>query len=161
MSGAFQAPTAVVGSSPRVALARLALNAALAIPDVVAGDAGPHGLRVTADPSGGVFVGVSVTAQSDGRYAIDLRLVVRLTPLLPLGEMVRRRVHESARRLNLADRLGTVNVEFASVIDPSEVVLTPPTTGAAAAPAAGGPSTIAAPLPAPHRPPEPGEEGLG
>jgi hypothetical protein len=124
MSGAFQAPPAAVGSSPRVALARLALHAALAVPDVVAGDAGPHGLRVTADPSGGFFVGVSVTAEPDGRYAVDLRLVARLAPLMALGETVRRRVHESARRLDVWDRLGTVNVEFASVIDPFEAGVT-------------------------------------
>ena|SRR5690349_10773866 len=121
MSGPLQVPAAAAGPSPRVALAGLALRAALAVPEVVIGDAGPHDLRVTADPSGGLLVGVSVTAEPGGRYAVDLRLVARLAPLVPLGETVRHRVHESALRLGLADRLGTVNVEFASVVDPLEV----------------------------------------
>jgi len=142
MSGPFQTPVAAAGSSPRVALAGLALRAALAVPEVVVGDAGPHGLRVTADPSGGSLVGVSVTAESDGRYAVDLRLVARLAPLVPLGETVRRHVHESALRLGLADRLGTVNVEFAGVVDPSEAA-----------------STVTEV--APPRPPERGQAGLG
>jgi hypothetical protein len=163
MSGVFQAPAEVVGSSPRVALARLALQAALAVPGVVAGDAGPHGLRVTAEPSGGFLVGVSVTAESDGRYAVDLRLVARLAPLMPLGETVRRRVHEGARRLDLADRLGTVNVEFASVIDPFEADVTSPAT-AATPPRPVDPATteVTSPRsPAPPPLPEPDGEGLG
>jgi hypothetical protein len=150
LSGTFQAPPETVGSSPRAALARLALQAALAVPDVVAGDAGPHGLRVTSDPPGGLLVGVSVTAEPDGRYAVDLCLAARLAPLMPLGEAVRRRVHESARRLDLADLLGSVNVEFASVVDPSEVEIAPP-----AAPAV---TEIVPPAPGPA---ETGEEGLG
>jgi len=93
-------------------LARVALEAALAVPDIVAGDAGIHGLRVTADPAAGLLRGVSVTAERDGRYTADLALVARMRPLLPLGDTVRRRVFASARRRGFADDLAAVNVEF-------------------------------------------------
>lgn len=112
---------ATAGATRRVALARLALDAALAVPDVVAGDAGMHGLRVTADPRAGLLRGVSVTAERDGRYAVDLRLVARLAPLVALGEAVRRRVQDSARRQGFADQLGGVNVEFARIAEPGDV----------------------------------------
>ena len=80
-----------------------------------------HGLRVTADPPAGLLRGVSVTAERDGRYAVDLRLVARMTPLMPLGDAVRRRVIASARRAQgLADQLGSINVEFARVLAPEE-----------------------------------------
>jgi hypothetical protein len=90
------------------------------VPDVLGAEAGAHGARVTADPSAGPLRGVSVIAQSDGRYAVDLRLVARVVPLVALGEEVRRRVRASAGRGGLADRLGTVNVEFARLLTPEE-----------------------------------------
>ena len=65
-----------LSASPRVRFARLALETALSVPGVFAGDAGPARLRVTADAPAGTLRGVSVTAQADGRYAIDLCLVV-------------------------------------------------------------------------------------
>ena len=107
-------------ASARVRLARLALDAALVVPDVLAAEAGVHGVRVTADPPAGLLRGVSVIAQADGRYAVDLRLVARMVPLVALGEEVRRRVQASAGRDGLADRLGSVNVEFARVLAPDE-----------------------------------------
>ena len=60
---------ALSADSSRVRLARLALDAALAVPNVVAAEAGVHGMRVIADPAGGVLRGVSVTADGGGRYA--------------------------------------------------------------------------------------------
>ena len=103
-------------ASPRVRLARLALDAALGLPDVLGGDAGPHGLRVTADlPS--VVRGVSVTADGEGRYAVDLRLVARMVPLVPLAEEIRQRVRMRAGREGLDDQLGLVNVEFGAARD--------------------------------------------
>ena len=116
------APPLQVSASPRGRLARLALDAALAVPDVLGAEAGVHGVHVTADPPAGLLRGVSVIAQADGRYAVDLRLVARIVPLVALGEAVRRRVHASARRGGLADRLGTVNVEFARLLTPEEVL---------------------------------------
>jgi hypothetical protein len=106
--------------SPRVRLARLALEAALAAPNVVAAEAGLHGMRVTADPARGVLRGVSVTAEGCGRYAVDLCLVACVAPLVALGEEVRRRVQASAHRNGLADQLSTVSVEFARVLTPAE-----------------------------------------
>jgi hypothetical protein len=114
-------PTAPSVGSSRVRLARLALEAALAVPNVVAAEAGLHGMRVIADPAGGVLRGVSVTADGGGRYAVDLCLVACLAPLVPLGEEVRRRVQASAQRNGLADQLSTVSVEFARVLTPAEV----------------------------------------
>ena len=112
---------ALSADSSRVRLARLALEAALAVPNVVAAEAGLHGMRVIADPAGGVLRGVSVTADGGGRYAVDLCLVACLAPLVPLGEEVRRRVQASAQRNGLADQLSTVSVEFARVLTLVEV----------------------------------------
>jgi hypothetical protein len=107
--------------SPRARLARLALDAALALPDVLGADAGPHGLRVTADRSG-LLRGVSVTADGEGRYAVDLRLVVRMVPLMPLSDEIRERVRRRAGREGLEDELGLVNVEFGRLVTDEEVV---------------------------------------
>ncbi|MGZ6589085.1 MAG: hypothetical protein ACXVHX_33020 [Solirubrobacteraceae bacterium] len=112
---------ALSADSPRVRLARLALEAALAVPNVVAAEGGLHGMRVMTDPAGGVLRGVSVTADGGGRYAVDLCLVACLAPLVPLGEEVRRRVQASAQRNGLAGQLSTVSVEFARVLTPAEV----------------------------------------
>ena len=107
-------------ASDRVRLARLALDAALVVPGVLAAEGGVHGVHVTADPPAGRLRGVSVIAQADGRYAVDLRLVARMVPLVALGEEVRRRVQASAGRRGLADRLGAVNVEFARLLTAAE-----------------------------------------
>ena len=112
---------ALSAGSSRVRLARVALEAALAVPNVVAAEGGLHGMRVMTDPAGGVLRGVSVTADGGGRYAVDLCLVACLAPLVPLGEEVRRRVQASAQRHGLADQLSTVSVEFARVLTPAEV----------------------------------------
>src|SRR5450755_525623 len=112
---------ALSADSSRVRLARLALEAALAVPNVVAAEAGLHGMRVITDPAEGVLRGVSVTADGGGRYAVDLCLVACLAPLVPLGEEVRRRVQAGAQRNGLADQLSTVSVEFARVLTLAEV----------------------------------------
>jgi hypothetical protein len=109
-----------VGASVRVRLARLALDAALAIPGVLSAEAGLHGLRVTVDPPRGLLRGVSVTAQADGRYSVDLRLVTRMVPLVALAEEVRHEVHARARRNDLDNELGTVNVEFGGLLTTEE-----------------------------------------
>jgi hypothetical protein len=116
------APLPRPNASPRVRLARVALRAALAVPDVVGAEADARHLRVTADPGAGLLRGVSVTAEDDDRFAVDLRLVARMVPLVPLGAEVRRRVWASARREVLAAELGSVNVEFARVLAPEEAL---------------------------------------
>ena len=139
-------------ASDRVRLARLALDAALVVPDVLAAEAGVHGVRVTADPPAGPLRGVSVIAQADGRYAVDLRLVAGMVPLVTLGEEVRRRVQTRAGRDGLADRLGTVNVEFARLLTPDEVEDAHAPAGAAP----GAPPTAALPVAPAAAPPSPG-----
>lgn len=119
-SGAL--PGSEDAASERVQLARLALHAALAVPNVIRGEAGPRVSRVTADTSG-VLIGMTATAQADGRYAIDLRLVTRLVPLLPLADEVRSQVRRAVSRVGLAVLLGEVNVEF------SDLLTSPPTGG--------------------------------
>lgn len=109
-----------VSASPRVRLGRLALEAALAAPDVVDAEVGPSRLRVTVDSSANLLRGVSVTAEADGRYGVDLCLVAGMVSLVALGDEVQRRVREGARRDGLADQLGTINVEFARLVSPEE-----------------------------------------
>jgi hypothetical protein len=109
-----------VGGSVRVDVARAALQAALEAPAVLGSDSGPRGLRVTADPPFGLLVGVSATAQADGRYAVDLSLVASMVPLPELAEEVRDRVRKRAGREHVEDVLGSINVEFASVVTAEE-----------------------------------------
>jgi hypothetical protein len=159
-------------------MARFALEAALAAPNVVAAEAGLQGMRVTADPAGGVLRGVSVISEGGGRYGVDLCLVACVAPLVALGEEVRRRVQASAQRNGLDDQLGSVNVEFARVLTPAEVreaellaselaaaaaLCTPvapvPSAGVASPSPAGGspPGVVSSEAPAP-RPGGPGRE---
>lgn len=113
------------GDSTRLRLAHLALDVVSAIPGVAGTDAGPGGLCVTADPPQGLLRGVSVIAQADGRYEIDLCLIARMVPLLSLGEEIRRRLGGRAEREGLAAELGTVNVQFAGAVSAGETVAEP------------------------------------
>ncbi len=114
----FDRPEA--SQSVRVRVARAALQAALDVPGVLGSDSGPSRGRVTADPDSGPLIGVLVTAQSDGRYAVDLSLVADLVPLPALGEEVRARASRRVGDEELGDVLGVVNVEFASVVTADE-----------------------------------------
>jgi hypothetical protein len=139
----------------------------LEVPGVLGSDAGPSGLRVTADPASGPLIGVSATAQSDDRYAIDLSLVADMVPLQPLAETVRARVRGRADGEQLGAALGAVNVEFASVVTAEEFAVTVAEQQAEEAilaeePAAGGataPEVVAAPASAGPAPK--GERRLG
>jgi hypothetical protein len=120
-------PAAVMASSQladeptaRVRLARAALQAALAVPGVVRGEAGGGVPRVTLDATGRLD-GVLAVAQPDGRYAIELRLVARLVPLQALAEAVRARVRTAAARAELDASLGEVDVEFADLLTAEEI----------------------------------------
>lgn len=108
------APT--VERSVRVELARLALVAALKVDGVVGAAPGPHGLCVTQDGDL-LLTGVMAAALTDGRYAITLRLVVRLVPLPALADRVREQVARSAARAGLADALGPVDIEIDDLIE--------------------------------------------
>lgn len=107
--------------SLRVRVARTALQAALQAPGVVGSDPGPSRLRVTADPPADLLVGVSATAQADGRYAVDLSLVADMVPLPALAEEVRERVRKRTRGERLEELLGSINVEFAYVVTKEEL----------------------------------------
>lgn len=107
--------------SLRVRVARAALHAALQAPGVVGSDPGPGRLRVTADPPAGPLVGVSATAQADGRYGIDLSLVADMVPLPELAEQVRERVRKRTRGERLEELLGSINVDFAYVMTTEEL----------------------------------------
>jgi hypothetical protein len=131
-------PGSADAASDRVRLARVALGAALALPEVIRGDAGPDAQRVTADTTG-MLIGVTAIAQADGRYSIDLRLVARLVPLLPLADAVRDRVHRAAARAQLDELLGQVNVEFSDLLtSPSTEAATRHEASAAATPGSAG-----------------------
>lgn len=145
-----------VSASPRVQLAHMSLEAACAVAGVVGTDAGPHGLCVTGDAPDGLLRGVSVIAQADGRYSVDLCLVARLVPLLALSEEVQSRVRARAHREGLAAELGTVNVEFAAVLTSEEIAAQAAAAEreqaervlASARPAAPAPTSVPEPPPA-------------
>lgn len=153
-SGAL--PGSVDAASDRVRLARLALEAALTVPDVFRGNAGSGVRRVTACTSG-VLVGVAATAQADGRYSIDLRLVARPVPLRPLADEVRGRVQRAAARVGLDRLLGEVNVEFSDLMtSPLTHSATGHESSTAAAPASEASTSAAARGEAPPLPMPPG-----
>jgi hypothetical protein len=118
---AVSSDRAETAGSVRLRVARAALQAALEAPGVLGSDSGPSGLRLTADPPSGPLIGVSATAQADGRYAVDLSLVANMVPLLELAEEVRDRVRKRARGERLEDVLGSINVEFAHVVTAEEL----------------------------------------
>ncbi|HEY4276746.1 MAG TPA: hypothetical protein VGM91_00930 [Conexibacter sp.] len=105
--------------SDRVRLARVALDAAIAVPKVVRGEAGRDVQRVTVD-GGERLEGVLAIAQPDGRYGIELRLVAQLVPLHALAEDVRAKVRGAAARAGLERSLGEVNIEFAGLLTAEE-----------------------------------------
>jgi hypothetical protein len=96
----------------------------LEVPGVLGADLGPSGGRVTADPTFGPLIGVLATAQSDGRYAVDVSLVADMVPLPALAEAVRARVRKRMDGEQLGDELGVVNVEFAHVVTAEEFAAT-------------------------------------
>jgi hypothetical protein len=128
-------------------LARVALDCALAVPDVVGAEAGAGVPRITAGGSE-LLIGVSATAQSDGRYAVDLRLIARLVPLQALAERVRTAVRDAAARAGLAASLGSISVEFVDVMT-SEELARPIAVADPVAPAVSPPPL----LPDPQAPP--------
>lgn len=104
-------------ASARVELARLALNAALAHPDVRAGDPGPAGTCVTT-VDGDRTEGVSVVAEgSGGSYAVTLSLRTRIVPLRPLSEELRERVRRAAAVSALAGSPSSIEIQIVDVDD--------------------------------------------
>jgi hypothetical protein len=105
--------------SRRQQLARLAIEAALEVDGVAAGHPGVGGVYVTeaSGLSGARATGVVATARPDGRFDVELHLVVRPVPLLPLGEEIRSRVLAAATEDGLTDRLGVVDIGFEDVLE--------------------------------------------
>jgi hypothetical protein len=98
--------------SPRLALAALARDTALAVEGVVDLDPGVGGLFVTA--GGGERVpGVRCLAAPEGGYDLSLRLVCRLVPLPALAERVRQAITIAAKAAQL--QLATVAITIADV----------------------------------------------
>lgn len=97
-------------------LARLALEAALAVDGVLAVDAGSRGMHVT---GGGTSVmrGVRVAAEPDGRYSVALGLRARMVALPALADAVRERIARNAGLAGAGEQLGAIDVTFHDVED--------------------------------------------
>jgi len=140
------APLGASPASDRVRLARLALAAALTVPDVVRAEAGLGSTFVTVDfPA--PLRGVSVVAEADGRYEVALRLVARPVPLYALGDTVRAQILALAEGEALAAAIARIHVDFVDVAVPGEPpVPVPAPVPAAPVPAAADLTPPAAPV---------------
>ena len=114
------APVPPAASSPRRHLARAALKAACSLPQVAAGVRGTRRVWVTGDDDGGLLEGVVAAARVDGRYDVDLHLVVQwpVGSLYALADEVRGRVARAADRGGLAHAVGDVSVSFEDIQEP-------------------------------------------
>lgn len=103
------------GPSPRVRLAQLARDTALAIPGVADLDAGPTGTFGTV--GGGRHVGgVTCATAPEGGFDLAMRIVSRLVPMMPLGDRVRAAIQRAAMA---EEGLGvaSVSILIADVVD--------------------------------------------
>lgn len=109
--------------SRRITLARRAVHAAGSVPGVTGTDAGRTGQHATfagIEP----IAGVTVIADADGRYAVDLYLTASPTDLRALGRQVERAVRAAASSDDLGHVVGGVHVTFTDLTIPK------PTDGA-------------------------------
>lgn len=115
-SGGAERPIPDAGrTTPRVRLARLALESALAVEGVADLHAGPGATRVTSDGNERL-PGVVATALADGTYSLDLHLVAQLVPLHSLAEEVRSRVTRAAGAAGLAEALGPIDITIEDLV---------------------------------------------
>ncbi len=112
---------AVGGPSPRVQLARLAWETALATGGVAAGDAGRARLWQTVD-RGEILDGVVVAAQGQGDFAVELHLIAGwpTPPLHEVAATIRERVAAAAEEAGVADVLGHLSISFGDLVEPAE-----------------------------------------
>ncbi len=103
--------------TPRMELARVALEAAVGVDGVAAGNPGPGGQYVTSY-AGARLAGVVAAAQGGGRFSVDLFLTAELVPLCELGETLPAVVSDAATAAGLGERLGSVSVSFLDVAHP-------------------------------------------
>lgn len=100
--------------SPRIALAALVRDVALAVDGVVALDDGASGRFVTA--GGGERIGgVRCLAAPGGGFDVSLRLVCELVPLPAVADRVRAAVGEAARTAEVD--LATVTITIADIAE--------------------------------------------
>src|SRR5947209_16139526 len=107
-----------LASTPRSRLARVALEAATALPEVAAGVRGRQRVWATAD-AGEILEGVVSVARPDGHFDVELHLVAQwpFGSLFALADQVRARVRRAAARVDLDGILGSINVGFEDVHD--------------------------------------------
>ena len=105
-------------STQRSRLARVALEAATALPEVAAGVRGRQRVWATAD-AGEILEGVVATARPDARFDVELHLVAQwpFESLFGLADHVRTRVRRAAARVDLDRNLGSITVGFEDVDD--------------------------------------------
>ena len=118
MNASADITTPVSAGSERFRLARLARDAALAVPGVVGTDTGPIGMMITVG-AGERLEGVLCVATRDGGYEVTLRLICRMVPLPALSDAVRAAVTRAAAGAGIA--LDSFNVHIAA-IEESEAV---------------------------------------
>jgi hypothetical protein len=118
--------------SARARLARLAADAALGVDGVLALDAGPRATHIST-VDGAVLRGVRAAADGAGRFALDLGVQTRLTPLPALAEEVTRQVRRAAANAELDGVLGAVSVTVHAVLDDDEVAALASTSALSAA----------------------------
>lgn len=107
--------------SARGELARLALQTALAHPDVVGGRAGDGGACVSV-VGGQRLEGVSAAAERGGQsYGLILCLSTRPVPLHALAAELRRRVAAAAVAAPLAGEPGSIEIQIVDVVAAEEV----------------------------------------
>jgi hypothetical protein len=103
--------------SERFEVARLAREAALATPGVVAGVTGPHD-RLMAEDRGRRLEGVVAVAEPGGAYDVDLFLRADLVPLPALTVAVEDRVRRRARAAGMERLVGEVRIFILDVAEP-------------------------------------------
>src|SRR5436305_12300065 len=105
-------------STQRSRLARVALEAATALPEVAAGVRGRQRVWATAD-AGEILEGVVATARPDARFDVELHLVAQwpFGSLFALADQVRARVRRAAARSDLDGILGEITLSFEDVDD--------------------------------------------
>jgi len=108
----------------RERLARLALEAALATPGVLAPNAGVTGLHATWI-AGGRLPGVRVIASAGETWSVELGLTAGLVPLRPLADAVRGRVEHALALAGLRGAVSEVDVALLAVEEGDRLPTTP------------------------------------
>lgn len=109
-----------LASSPRSRLARTALDAATALPQIAVGVGSAKRVWATAD-DGETLEGVVAAARPDARFDVELHLVAQwpFESLFALADQVRKRVQRAAVRADLDGILGQITIAFEDVREAS------------------------------------------